>query len=1226
MSEKSIHDQLGSFDGGMNSGVDPLKLKPSVMAYALNGTVRGDFFKTRPPFRQITLIFSNTPWYAAATGYGPQYGYTAAQCQTNFQTSSALFQGACYYVPDTVVNGQTLAEGGNGTIVLAVGGYLFQITPDSLGNATVWQVDNNGTTECLLNASAPICWLRQAEAWVIANDGSGNPIFYNQSPPAIEAANGGSEQVFIRRSIGNVQLYIGQTTGNSASTAVNTAPAIGSNALFTVQPPTQSPYGPYVSNFVGQTILIGEQLYLLISYETSDNLAGYFPVSLSMLTETIPGGDELLPNTTFFANTNVVGFITSSSNSTFPSNTSPTNQITITCHNVQIQESGNPSAGDNFYIHNYPSLQGTLTSGTIASVTVVSNTDGTVVFTIVLNITNYPNPIAGNPVPATGTTSMRWNSYAGDYVITSYNSTTVWPTITPPQFTLQMGSLQVASLTSLVGFTLSVGQSPNVSTFLVLSVSGGMLVCQTVTGVGNTIPLNPESPSAGTLAELVTISLNTNGTPFSNSQSPIITYPMLDNTGADNTPVTLSSTPSPNISVIAATPSPTLNQVVSMTSSESNTYYFILEGIGSGTSGESGNFIYVQNLNDTPGNVISNGTPIQTIPELPPGRMLAYGMGRVWEALPDGRHYMAGDIVNGASGSSLYQGRDAVLKVSENDMLAGGGSFVVPGNTGNIQGMAFVPVLDASLGQGPLQVGTNRQIFSCNAPVQREQWATLTNPIQTVSLLEAGFIAADCITPASGDLLFRSSDGQLRSLLMARLDFDRWGNTPVSREMATLIEGENDLLMQYCSGVNFDNRWLVTANPTQTIRGVYWTSLVALNFDPYSSMAEKKPAVYDGEWQGLNILKLINGDQFSGGPRCFALCLDSTLQNLTLSEILPSDDPNSQLFNDNGVNPITSYFESPSMFDESRDEGRETYKRLTYGEIYIDELQSNVNFQIYYLSDQWPDWVPWTTFLVNYGPKNGAADPGFRPRIGLPKPDMTACDPHNLRPLCEGYTFQVKIVATGYFRFLGARFQCEEISQSQYKPPICNETFAPIVIGPTGIGILFSGPSANPNGICRPGNGSSVAFYYQDGPSVNLWFWSKNSQSWVAIVSDQSPAVGSSFFTQGGQVIVGGLASPINAPIISTQPALYYEDSQTIQLWGWSVSSQQWLPLITGGGSNVTIPVVLPQGTMYRATTSDPTTTPNPRNAGALWVEDSPNIQFYAWSVINQTWFGIIAS
>ena len=122
MSEKKpIFDTLGSFDLGMNSGIDPLKLKPSQMGYAFNLTNRGDFVKTRPAMRAINLTFAASP-------VCPTF-LTAAVAQSNFQTG--LFQGACYYTPDN----------GVGSIVVAIGGNLFQIVPDAFGNAVVTQVN-----------------------------------------------------------------------------------------------------------------------------------------------------------------------------------------------------------------------------------------------------------------------------------------------------------------------------------------------------------------------------------------------------------------------------------------------------------------------------------------------------------------------------------------------------------------------------------------------------------------------------------------------------------------------------------------------------------------------------------------------------------------------------------------------------------------------------------------------------------------------------------------------------------------------------------------------------------------------------------------------------------------------------------------------------------------------------------------------------------------------------
>ena len=232
-------------------------------------------------------------------------------------------------------------------------------------------------------------------------------------------------------------------------------------------------------------------------------------------------------------------------------------------------------------------------------------------------------------------------------------------------------------------------------------------------------------------------------------------------------------------------------------------------------------------------------------------------MGRVWESMIDGISFLGGDIVDSSSGSPAYNNRDSVLKITQNQYLNGGGLFRVPGSVGSIQAMKFVAMLDVSLGQGALQIFTPTNVFTCNAPVDDTVWATTTNPILTQALIGAGGISQDSVSPSNGDLIFRSADGLIRSLLLARLDFNQWGNTPISREVTRILQSENLSLLPFSTSVVFDNRFLMGANMVQGSRGVYSTSIVALNFDPISNLQGKSESVYDGQWQGLNILKFI---------------------------------------------------------------------------------------------------------------------------------------------------------------------------------------------------------------------------------------------------------------------------------------------------------------------------------------------------------------------------------
>lgn len=452
-----------------------------------------------------------------------------------------------------------------------------------------------------------------------------------------------------------------------------------------------------------------------------------------------------------------------------------------------------------------------------------------------------------------------------------------------------------------------------------------------------------------------------------------------------------------------------------------------------------------------PGQTVPTFTPSASAPanlfwshignQLPPGRMGAYGMGRNWVCLPDGKQFVASDIEGGASGTPALDYRDAVLYITENTYLAGGGNFSVPGSIGEITAMRFGATLDASLGQGPLQVFTSEAVFSCNAPVDRTTWQSVTNPILTESLIGNGALSQNATILANGDFMFRSPIG-LASLILARRDFDTWGNVPQSREVDPILNKDNFGLLKFGSAVIFDNRILFTARPTQADQGVYHPLIIALNFDPISSLRGKAPSIYDGQWIGLNVLKLITG-KFGGVDRCFAFTLETTTNQIELYEILKTvEDPDFATdiitdFDGATERSIVQAFSSASIFNKHKaDPTNELLKRLTNGEIMVDQLFGTVTFQAYWKPDQWPCWVPWYSWQECSGNAT-ATNPGFRPRMGLGEPPALPCDSDNDRPLREGYTFQFRLVITGQCRFLGAHFTAWTISQDEFAKPKC---------------------------------------------------------------------------------------------------------------------------------------------------------------------------------------------
>ena len=234
-----------------------------------------------------------------------------------------------------------------------------------------------------------------------------------------------------------------------------------------------------------------------------------------------------------------------------------------------------------------------------------------------------------------------------------------------------------------------------------------------------------------------------------------------------------------------------------------------------------GNTVTIAAIGDFTINAIyQNGFNLTNVTAVPT-TAVAGGAAVSWTNLPTpfipaGQNFLFGDIVYGASGTDAEEHRDAVLYENENDFIRGGGLFTVPSNDGEIRAMRFLANLDQSLGQGPLQVWTVNTVFSCNVPVDRLAWQTLTNPILTESPYpNNGGQAQDSVQLVNGDAVFRSIDG-IRSLILGRRDFSTWGNVPCSFEVHDILDADNSALLIYGSSTVFDNyAYLITTTPTQ---------------------------------------------------------------------------------------------------------------------------------------------------------------------------------------------------------------------------------------------------------------------------------------------------------------------------------------------------------------------------------------------------------------------------
>lgn len=417
--------------------------------------------------------------------------------------------------------------------------------------------------------------------------------------------------------------------------------------------------------------------------------------------------------------------------------------------------------------------------------------------------------------------------------------------------------------------------------------------------------------------------------------------------------------------------------------------------------------------------------------EVPTGGPMAYGRGRLWVASRN--TYTGGDLV----WSDAALGRDSVIKFTENTFLAEGGSFAVPTVANqSITGLAFAAAVDTAMGDGDLLVFTPNAVFAFSAPIDREVWADLEYPIQRFGLLDYGAVSHESIVKVNGDLFFRAQDG-IRSFVLARRDFNTWGNTPVSGEVSRALKYDTPLWLSACSGVHVDNRYLCTAQPVYTAHGIYHRALLVLDFDLITTMTGKAPPAWEGAWTGLKVLQIVKL-RHEGSERCFVFAL-SAANKVELWELTTAD-----RFDFNGTDDVRIQWviESRGMTCGKPMD----LKRLLTADVWRDRLAGTVDWTVRYRTDGNDVWNLWTTFqdCANY--RNcetfDCADPGnpelpvyfveqVRNRKGLPQPgaSMDTLDGKLKR---DGFDFQVRFEMTGHARIRKCRLVADRIAEDQF--------------------------------------------------------------------------------------------------------------------------------------------------------------------------------------------------
>lgn len=441
--------------------------------------------------------------------------------------------------------------------------------------------------------------------------------------------------------------------------------------------------------------------------------------------------------------------------------------------------------------------------------------------------------------------------------------------------------------------------------------------------------------------------------------------------------------------------------------------------------------------------------------ELPAAQCMIYHANRIWYA--QNRLVSAGDIVGGTAGNAGVHYRDSILYVTENPLCIGGDGFSVPTNAGNIRALGYAANPNNQLGQGPLLVGTRKQVFALVVPFTRKDWiAADTNnrpeiyPVQ----INSGPVGHRCFTTVNGDVYYQAFTPAVFSLISAVRNFQQPGNMPISNNEKRAMDLNNRGLMRFSSSCEFDNRLLELVLPRMSDDGVnvVHDAILPLDFDIVTSFDQRLSPVWEGAHSGLPFLEIFSGD-FGGLPRCFGAVLSDIDNSLQLWELT------NWSRTENGDGRIQWGAEWPAMTWASS--GFELdWKQLVGGELWVDQVSGKAEIDVYYRVDADPCWHFWTHTDPCAARNCAESEPpcyptypaqefrtGYEFPITLPAPPTPVCDSMHVRPTTIGYQFQVRVLVKGWCRVKGLMLHALPRQKAQYNNVACPPAMLPKGMG-----------------------------------------------------------------------------------------------------------------------------------------------------------------------------------
>lgn len=404
----------------------------------------------------------------------------------------------------------------------------------------------------------------------------------------------------------------------------------------------------------------------------------------------------------------------------------------------------------------------------------------------------------------------------------------------------------------------------------------------------------------------------------------------------------------------------------------------------------------------------------------------------------------------GGTATKFVAGKDSdVLRFTETTFLNEGGNLAPTGKVGRITGLVFLPVQDTATGQGDLIAFCERGAVTFAVSAPRDQWKNIEG-FQRVLFDNIGS-TSDSILPINGDLFFRSREGNgIRTYRNARAESGGYGQTPISAEIDPVLRQDTSWMLDQVSLVYFDNRLLMTCLPrqfprratgtgasaseiyanmqaiadsyaTQPVPTIY-EGIAVLDFNSSSTGRGKSAAVFDGVWNGIRVLKLVQGE-FDGESRCFAWCFhqDDTGRRVELWEITKNDEFDTPIEGKRRIKAgiVTKAFN----FNDSMG-----LKKLIRCDLWFDDLGGGSDYpftcELAYRPDDYPNFTTWQSFERQFTSEFNIptytttpnlpfnVERGYAPQVRFPAPPLTANIATNV-PAYLGHDFTLRVNWTG---------------------------------------------------------------------------------------------------------------------------------------------------------------------------------------------------------------------